>query len=571
MYNVREFGAVGDGIADDGPAFRAALSAAMPLGGGTIFVPKGRYRIASTVYIAGTFVEELQFVGEGIGRSFIIPALNDTGTANFSFNNLASLSHKHLQFTNNGMSGIRSLAVILANVAQWNIDSCQFIDCKSLLGTLYSLGKYFSVRNCIFDGGDTSDLNSGIITLNDGGALIENTWFVDSVTNGVAWISSRPSLPIEYGSPQVSTTISNCGFDEAGGAFAYICRPTGVGRARTITFKECTCLEQTNTPMIEINKCESFRMLGCAVEKRQSSPIVTLFDVSNTLIDRLLVNKLNQDFTGGDAIVTADSQCGHVQITESQIDVIESSAKTSQVVRSGVVSQSFLSTSIPTNRFVKIGSGGAFALADSFSSVMGVTRRGTAFASTPPLMMPAPSSIPNLSTWGIQLDLNPGAFFYFQFRNDGLPASGSNVLVNLTAATTATDVAAAFVSAINSKTGTSFHVAATNVGASITITATLEGSIYDRRFIQLSACFAGIGAWGLHNGSSSIEVGFLTGQIYTVEVDGVDAISIGDMLTLGSSGRASKTTSGNFLGRAISSTAAVVGNCVKFLYVPHGV
>ena len=47
--NLREFGAVGDGVADDGPAFQAALDALAAAGGGTLFVPEGKYAIATPV------------------------------------------------------------------------------------------------------------------------------------------------------------------------------------------------------------------------------------------------------------------------------------------------------------------------------------------------------------------------------------------------------------------------------------------------------------------------------------------------------------------------------------------
>ena len=47
--NVRDFGAVGDGVTNDGPAFQAALDALAAAGGGTLFVPEGRYAITTTV------------------------------------------------------------------------------------------------------------------------------------------------------------------------------------------------------------------------------------------------------------------------------------------------------------------------------------------------------------------------------------------------------------------------------------------------------------------------------------------------------------------------------------------
>ena len=47
--NLRDFGAVGDGVTDDGPAFQSALDALAAAGGGTLFVPEGKYAIATPV------------------------------------------------------------------------------------------------------------------------------------------------------------------------------------------------------------------------------------------------------------------------------------------------------------------------------------------------------------------------------------------------------------------------------------------------------------------------------------------------------------------------------------------
>jgi hypothetical protein len=42
---VTEYGAVGDGVTDDGPACRAAVAAAVAAGGGTVYFPPGKYRL----------------------------------------------------------------------------------------------------------------------------------------------------------------------------------------------------------------------------------------------------------------------------------------------------------------------------------------------------------------------------------------------------------------------------------------------------------------------------------------------------------------------------------------------
>src|ERR1044072_165840 len=47
--NLRDFGAVGDGVADDGPAFQSALDALAAAGGGTLYVPQGKYAIVTPV------------------------------------------------------------------------------------------------------------------------------------------------------------------------------------------------------------------------------------------------------------------------------------------------------------------------------------------------------------------------------------------------------------------------------------------------------------------------------------------------------------------------------------------
>ncbi|MBM4078465.1 MAG: peptidase, partial [Planctomycetes bacterium] len=52
QFNVREFGAVGDGKADDAPAIQAALDAASANGGGIVLLPPGSYLINKTLTVA---------------------------------------------------------------------------------------------------------------------------------------------------------------------------------------------------------------------------------------------------------------------------------------------------------------------------------------------------------------------------------------------------------------------------------------------------------------------------------------------------------------------------------------
>ncbi len=51
QYNVRDFGAVGDGKTDDTAAFQRALQAAGGAGGGVVLAPRGSYRIAGNLRV----------------------------------------------------------------------------------------------------------------------------------------------------------------------------------------------------------------------------------------------------------------------------------------------------------------------------------------------------------------------------------------------------------------------------------------------------------------------------------------------------------------------------------------
>ena len=47
VYNVRDFGAVGDGVADDTAAIQRAIDYITEHNGGTLFFPIGKYRLAT--------------------------------------------------------------------------------------------------------------------------------------------------------------------------------------------------------------------------------------------------------------------------------------------------------------------------------------------------------------------------------------------------------------------------------------------------------------------------------------------------------------------------------------------
>jgi parallel beta-helix repeat protein len=70
-FDIRDFGAVGDGVADDTNSINNALTAANTAGGGTVFIPHGTYKTTASLIIPGN---NILIRGESRASSKIKPA-----------------------------------------------------------------------------------------------------------------------------------------------------------------------------------------------------------------------------------------------------------------------------------------------------------------------------------------------------------------------------------------------------------------------------------------------------------------------------------------------------------------
>lgn len=147
VLNLRSFGAVGDGVADDGPALQRALDALATAGGGTLQVPPGTYAIATPV--ARGFSEKASAVaitgehstlaidvaGNGTGLNltseFIIKVGKDRVA--LAIGGLETLLIRDIAFT--GIKDVRDDAHVVLqvnDVEHARIEHCEFYGLASL-------------------------------------------------------------------------------------------------------------------------------------------------------------------------------------------------------------------------------------------------------------------------------------------------------------------------------------------------------------------------------------------------------------------------------------------------------
>ena len=66
-YNVKDYGALGNGSADDTTAIQNTINACISAGGGIIYAPPGTYKISATLTFVGGVEANLSFIFQGAG------------------------------------------------------------------------------------------------------------------------------------------------------------------------------------------------------------------------------------------------------------------------------------------------------------------------------------------------------------------------------------------------------------------------------------------------------------------------------------------------------------------------
>ena len=109
VFNVRNFGATGNGVTDDTAAINSAVVAATAAGGGTIYFPPGTYRVTKPASGFGsiqlTNVQNLLFLGDGYASLIsMIGNANAGAWYMFRLRNCQHIKFANLNMNSNGVT-----------------------------------------------------------------------------------------------------------------------------------------------------------------------------------------------------------------------------------------------------------------------------------------------------------------------------------------------------------------------------------------------------------------------------------------------------------------------------------
>jgi hypothetical protein len=245
VLNLRNFGAVGNGIADDGPALQRALDALEAAGGGTLHVPPGTYAIATPV--ARGFSEKtsaiaitgapsstaIDVAGNGTGLNLTSEFIVKVGKERdaLALGGLETLLIRDISFA--GIKDVRDDAHVvlqLNDIERVRIEHCEFYGLSSLTpggSILAALRSGLNVDRTAFLGCATNSAHAAsmIQNLTWKDIAVTNTKFVDygnrpdlysktPMGSPYSWIGIGDAEDVESDSSRRDAVIRNVFLDE---------------------------------------------------------------------------------------------------------------------------------------------------------------------------------------------------------------------------------------------------------------------------------------------------------------------------------------------------------------------
>lgn len=320
VYDVCAFGAVGDGVANDGPAFQAAFDAAYPTGG-TIFVPPGRYSIQSGIF--ANFLHGGSHVTfQGSGSASVIVAQAPSANLFVVANVDALFVVRDLVFEGIPAQGLYDCALVLmaAYCGLAVVERCAFYGLSCMSGTpgvIFAHQQALHVSACQFIG--CRGLY-GVITCSQyKGLHVADTNFIDlgelngaghAKVGGASWIAILDANPIASAGGQAPLVLERCRLDE-GCVYALDISP-GTGRLARASVVDCMTNVQQGGHGYRFSRVESVEVRGGWIGYSAIiAPAIELVDCGVSTIAAV------QSQSGSASELRADAACRCVKVVES--------------------------------------------------------------------------------------------------------------------------------------------------------------------------------------------------------------------------------------------------------------
>lgn len=183
FFNVKNYGAVGNGIADDTSAVQNAITAAAAVGGGTVFLPPGTYLINAALTIASS-PASVSVVGSSRGVS-IIKSSSSTANA-FTVTSVGVVSFR--QFTIAAATSSSGSGISVATGGNIVVDTVAISGFAKGIATTASA---LYAQNALVDGSTAGLAQTGTST-----ATVVGGQFTSGSGSGITLATGAPVLQI---------------------------------------------------------------------------------------------------------------------------------------------------------------------------------------------------------------------------------------------------------------------------------------------------------------------------------------------------------------------------------------
>lgn len=265
-FNVRDNGALGDGVTDDTIAIQGTIALAVANGGGIVLFPPGTYKVSSTLNVSGVGVH---LRGFGASTSIIEVPANANDTIKFSGVDSGGIFDLKISSASPRTSG---RSVFLEQTANVVVERVNFE--KQFIAIQIDGGYCQRIRNCSIGlaANGTGVFIGSTYALND--QYLDNIFVAGGAfsfriqRSGAVWMNACDSISSVHGltiDPPSGLGVtfcffSNCAWDSTSAACVYIA-PTGTGFVSALTFVNCWSASSSGGDCVvvagaNVNGCE---------------------------------------------------------------------------------------------------------------------------------------------------------------------------------------------------------------------------------------------------------------------------------------------------------------------------